>query len=175
MTGLCTPLDGNSTISIKTTGAAGIEAFPQQIWPSAGGNFKVLVMLSPGQNNLDLTYLHNDNVVDSLKIAVNYIPLLQAPPLHLAIMVAKDSPLLIDCPPAKSTGFSSAHADLEAAIAKFRMTAYMWQALTAEDLRKKGLMRRTFRLEEEWAADTVSQRFLNASYNETLAHEGAMR
>lgn len=65
-------------------------------------------------------------------------------------MIAKDSPLLIDCPPQKRGGISSAHSDLDAAINKFRMTAYMWQALTAEDLRVKGLDRRSFRLEEEW-------------------------
>ncbi|KAF2002024.1 metallopeptidase [Amniculicola lignicola CBS 123094] len=90
-------------------------------------------------------------------------------------MVAKDSPLLIDCPAHKRGGFSSTHADLEAAIAKFRMTAYMWQAMTAEDMRLKGLERRTFRLDEEWAADTVSSEFLNARYDESLECEGAMR
>ncbi|KAF2875911.1 metallopeptidase [Massariosphaeria phaeospora] len=90
-------------------------------------------------------------------------------------MVAKDSPLLIDCPPHKRGGFSSAHSDLDAAMAKFRMTAYMWQAMTAEDFRLKGLGRRTFRLDEEWAADTVSRDFLNAGYNDSLDREGAMR
>lgn len=74
-------------------------------------------------------------------------------------MVAKDSPLAIDCPPRKYSGLSSAHSSLEAAIAKFRVTAYMWQALTAEELRKNGLGRRSFRLEEEWAADSLSQSF----------------
>lgn len=33
----------------------------------------------------------------------------------------------------------------------------MWQALTAEELRANGLGRRSFRLEEEWAPDTLSQ------------------
>lgn len=89
------------------------------------------------------------------------MPLLQTPPLHLAILVAKDSPLAIDCPPGKFQGISNAHSGLEAAIKKFRTTAYMWQALTAEELRKNGLGRRSFRLEEEWAADTLSQSFTN--------------
>ena len=74
-------------------------------------------------------------------------------------MVAKDSPLAIDCPARKYNGLSSAHSSLEAAISKFRITAYMWQALTAEELRRLGLGRRSFRLEEEWAADTLSQSF----------------
>ncbi|KAF2787443.1 metallopeptidase [Melanomma pulvis-pyrius CBS 109.77] len=90
-------------------------------------------------------------------------------------MVAKDSPLMIDCPPHKRSGFSSAHSDLDAAIAKLRMTAYMWQAMTAEDLRSKGLGRRTFRLDEEWAADTLSRDFINARHDESLDREGAVR
>jgi hypothetical protein len=60
-------------------------------------------------------------------------------------MIAKDSPLLIDCPPLKRGAISSAQSDLDAAINKFRMTAYMWQTLTAEDMRANGLGRRSFR------------------------------
>jgi len=41
------------------------------------------------------------------------------------------------------------------------MTAYMWQALTAEDLRAKGLGRRAFRLEEEWTTDTLTRHSLH--------------
>ena len=85
-------------------------------------------------------------------------------------MVAKDSPLLIDCPPAKR--ISSTHSNLDAATAKLRMTAYMWQAFTAEDMRQKGLGRRSFRLEEEWTVDTVSQSFIQSSYDDSM--ESAM-
>ena len=93
---------------------------------------------------------------------MRYTPLLQTPPLHLAILIAKDSPLQIDCPPSKFGGISSTHSSLDAAIAKFRMTAYMWQALTAEDLRAKGLGRRAFRLEEEWATSTLTRQSLHS-------------
>ena len=96
------------------------------------------------------------------------------PPLHLAIMIAKDSPLLIDCPMSKKGGISSAHADLDAAVAKFRMTAYMWQALTAEDMRSKGLGRRSFRLEEEWAVGTLSREFLNAAHESSPDYSRAI-
>jgi hypothetical protein len=137
--------------------------------------FKALVMLSPGSNTLSVSHLHNGNFESQMDITVNYIPLLQYPPLHLVIMAASDSPLVIDCPPHKRGGISSAHSDLDAAIAKFRMTAYMWQAMTAEDFRQKGVGRRTFRLDEEWAVDTVSSEFMNAAYDQTLAREGAIR
>jgi hypothetical protein len=119
-------------------------------------------MLSPGSNTVEMIHVKPHGQDASLEINLQYIPLLQYPPLHLAIMVAKDSPLLIDCPPRKAAGYLSAHSDLAAAIEKFRMTAYMWQAMTAEDFRVKGLGRRTFRLEEEWIMDTVSREFANA-------------
>lgn len=98
-----------------------------------------------------------------------YVPLLQRPPLHLAIMIAKDSPLMIDCPPSKFGSLSSAHSSLQAAIAKFRVTAYMWQAFTAEEMRSNGLGRRSFRLEEEWARDTLSSTFANQDFMQSTA------
>ncbi|EJD32777.1 hypothetical protein AURDEDRAFT_77464 [Auricularia subglabra TFB-10046 SS5] len=145
-------------ITVSTADTHGASTFPDQTWPVCASHFKALLMLSPGANVVTLA---NGSVKHSLK--VNYLPLLQYPPLLLAIMVAKDSPLLMDCPPHKARGISSAHSDLDAAIAKLRMAAYMWQALTAEDLRSKGLGRRSFRLEEEWAVDTVSRDFAQAA------------
>ncbi|KAF1930563.1 uncharacterized protein M421DRAFT_418865 [Didymella exigua CBS 183.55] len=166
VTGTCTPSGPGDFISVKTTGANGLEVFPEQTWPVHSSHFKALVMLSPGANTLDFSHMGQDGQAESIKISLLYIPLLQHPPLHLAIMVAKDSPLLMDCPPQKAGGLSSAHSDLSAAIEKFRMTAYMWQAMTAEDMRTRGLGRRTFRLEEEWTADTVSRDFINARHSE---------
>lgn len=54
---------------------------------------------------------------------LNYVPLLETLLLHLTVMIAKDSPLLIDMSPSKA----SSDATFEAIIAKFRITAYMWQ------------------------------------------------
>jgi hypothetical protein len=51
------------------------------------------------------------------------------------------------------------------------MTAYMWQALTAEDMRAKGLGRRSFRIEEEWSHETLSRSFLQIGDG----NEGHMR
>lgn len=129
---------------------------PTQNWPVVAGKWKALIMLNTGQNKVDMSLHHAGTISKRFTLNVVYQPLLQLPPLHLAIMVAKDSPLLIDCPPAKRGAISTAHSTLEAAMVKFRMAAYMWQALTAEDLRSKGLGRRAFRLEEEWGVDTTS-------------------
>lgn len=149
--------------------------FPDQAWPLVDGKFTALVLLSSGLNSLTFRRSGDGDTEVQCELKVTYIPLVETPPLHLAIMVAKDSPLLIDCPPIKHGGISSAHSSLDAAIAKFRMTAYMWQALTAEDMRMKGLKRRSFRLEEEWSADTTSSAFVNASREEELFAVGGMR
>lgn len=132
-------------------------------------------MLSPGLTRLEMTHMVDGQAKHSGTISVNYVPLLQNPPLHLAILVASDSPCFIDCPPHKAAGVSSAHSDLNAAIAKFRMTAYMWQALIAEDMMKKGFGRRTFRLDEQWDVDTTSQSFFKTRHDNVIDQEGAMR
>lgn len=151
-------------LSITSNDQAQNSTFPVQNWPINAKHFKALVILSPGDNFLTFVHLRNGVPATAVNLRLSYVPLLQVPPLHLAIMIAKDSPLIIDCPPRKRSAISSAHADLDAAISKLRMTAYMWQALTAEDLRAKGLGRRSFRLEEEWATDTLSRDFILAAH-----------
>ncbi|KAJ5630602.1 uncharacterized protein N7484_010702 [Penicillium longicatenatum] len=143
---------------------------PVNHWPLNKGQWKALVMLAPGNNKIVFKLHHAGGVSGSLEMAVNYIPLLQLPPLHLAILVAKDSPLFIDCPPAKYGGISTTHSSLDAAIAKLRMSAYMWQAVTAEDFRQKGLGRRSFRLEEEWMSNTT----LQTAHQTTPGDQGRM-
>lgn len=166
----------NGHVSLDSGSTAEGTAFPSQIWPLVDGKFTALVMLSSGPNKLRFSVEKCRTGAEcELEVQVTYIPLLETPPLHLAIMIGKDSPLLIDCPPAKHGGISSTHSSLDAAIAKFRMTAYMWQAMTAEDMRMKGLQRRAFRLEEEWSADTTSSMFLNVFHEEELFAAGAMR
>ncbi|KAM7206057.1 metallopeptidase [Naviculisporaceae sp. PSN 640] len=145
LTGNCQDSHSDSHITISTL--------------SDGGHFKALLILSPGNNNITLS----SSSSQTLTISLRYVPLLQTPPLHLAILIAKDSPLLIDCPPAKFGTFSTTHSSLSAAIAKFRITALMWQALTAEEFRLNGLSRRSFRLEEEWAPSTLSSEHVNST------------
>ncbi|KAI9697146.1 MAG: hypothetical protein M1820_007881 [Bogoriella megaspora] len=160
-------------ISIETVDNFNDSAFPKQTWPLANGHFTALAFLNPGTNELLLKW-QEDTTVALLKLNITYVPLLQNPPLHLAVLVAKDSPLLIDCPAGRYGGISSTHASLDAAITKFRLTAYMWQAFTAEDMRRKGLGRRSFRFNEEWACDTVSSAFQYAS-TENMLWNGAMQ
>lgn len=158
LNGQCQQLDysAEQTSYISVTSASSLNrAETVHHWPVHHGEFKALVMLNPGLNKISFKIHHGSS--GSLDLTITYIPLLQLPPLHLAILVAKDSPLLTDCPPAKYGGISTAHSGIDAAISKLRMAAYMWQALTAEDFRQKGLGRRSFRLEEEWALNTTTR------------------
>ncbi|KAK8085483.1 hypothetical protein PG997_006754 [Apiospora hydei] len=142
-----------------------------QNWPVAAGSnaFRSLLMLQPGPNVADFLLFHQGRVCATASLTLNYQPLLQLPPLNLAIMVAKDSPLMIDCPPAKRGAFTSAHSTLDAAISKLRITAYMWQALLAEEFRSMNLGRRTFRLEEQWETDTTTLSHLQCDSGNTTA------
>ncbi|KAG9255154.1 putative peptidase family-domain-containing protein [Emericellopsis atlantica] len=146
VTGTCQGLNANEEtvkIIIKTGPPGNNVTFPESVWPvSNEGYFKTLVLVSPGENVVVFGAGAHET---------------ETPPLHLAILVGQDSPLLIDCPPAKHAALSSAHSSLDAAVAKFRVTALMWQALTASELHKAGLGRRAFRLEEEWGVDTLSR------------------
>ncbi|MCJ1308725.1 hypothetical protein MMC25_002379 [Agyrium rufum] len=154
---------GQDYVTVTVQGLCKLtEAVVEQTWPVRDNTFRCLILLSPGLNTIDLVHPSGP----PLQISLTYIPLQQIPPLHLAILIAKDSPLLIDCPPHHGAGIASAHGDLNAAVAKFRMTALMMQALLAEDMRAEGLGRRSFRLEEEWVRDTLTR---DALRSESLA------
>ncbi|KAJ1655982.1 hypothetical protein IWQ61_004369 [Dispira simplex] len=122
--------------------------FPTQRCLVVDTHFKSLVPLEPGQNLIRFHYGGQDTY-----LTVYYTPLLQNPPLRLAIMVAKDSPLTFDAPPDKR---GPGKNDLAAAVVKLRCTAYLWQAFTSEQMYRNGFGRRTFRLEEEWQPDTLT-------------------
>lgn len=159
----------NNSVQVSISDEAGATTFPGQRWPVCQGIFRVMLMLSPGTNVVQFKVL--PSVMRTIKLT--YIPLLQTPPLYLAVMVAKDSPLLIGCPPSTQVPHTSAHSSLHAALAKLRMTAYMWQALIADDLYHLGLGRRAFRLEEDWSVDTVSRHYLPLHGGDSAMHSTA--
>ena len=157
--------------------------YPPQNWPIAGGRVTFLAMLSPGLNKLAIRRQGLPSPATGKRpaesdyvLSLTYIPLTQTPPLHLAVLVAQDSPGYMDCPPVKRGTTFSAHTNLTAAADKLRMMAHMWQAATAEAMREAGFGRRAFRLQDKWGLDTSSSAFLLDSREEdAMADEGAMR
>jgi hypothetical protein len=122
-------------------------------------HFKVLVHLIPGPNNLKLTFVPPPEISNhrfTSRLTLHYLPLLQNPPLHLAIVLAKDSAGDFEGPVNQPNG-------IDEAVKRLRMAGYLWQAYTAEQLYRtfgspiNGVSaRRCFRMEEEWIEDTLS-------------------
>lgn len=149
-------LDGTVTVCRLDDG------FPPISWPVCESHFKALVYLTPGANRLRFDFASpklansgSPNPIHSSYVTVHMVPAMNSPPLQLAILVAKDSPETFDAVPARIEREGNG---LETAIRKFRMTAYLWQAFTAEQMWRNKFGRRTFRFEEEWTTGTTNQR-----------------
>lgn len=122
--------------------------------------FKALLYLTTGPNYLRFKYSPpNIHVSDSSsrnhtsELLVHMMPSDGAPPLQLAILLAKDSPGTFDAVPARIEREGN---DLEIAVRKFRMAAYLWQAFTAEQMWRNRFGRRSFRFEEEWTTGAAT-------------------
>lgn len=149
-------IDGNLTITKLD------DDFPAVTWPVCSSRFKGLVYLQPGPNKVRLEFSSpkiansaSTNPIHASYLTVHMIPPLNTPPLQLAIMLAKDSPGMYDATPARAEKEGNM---LETAVSKFRMAAYLWQAFTAEQMRRHKLGRRAFRFEEQWTSGTANHR-----------------
>jgi hypothetical protein len=149
-------LDGSLTISRLD------DNFPPISWPVCDSGFKGLVYLQPGPNRLrfefsspKLANSSSTNPIHTSYLTIHMMPSTQAPPLQLAVVLAKDSPGTFDAVPARREREGDG---LEVAIRKFRMAAYIWQAFTAEQMWRNKLRRRTFGFEEEWTQGTANHR-----------------
>ncbi|KKK13014.1 zinc metalloprotein [Aspergillus rambellii] len=150
------PLDGNVTVFHHQ------DNFPPVTWPVTSSHFKALVHLAPGPNRLRFDFTSTKSSSTSLHqathsswICVNYLPLVNSPPLHLVILLGKDSDGTFDAVPERKQKEGN---NLETAIRKYRMAAYLWQAFTGEQMFRNNFGRRCFRFEEEWQPGTLSQR-----------------
>lgn len=136
-----------------------LDNFPPTSWPVCDSHFKALLHLSPGPNKLRLDFVparssNGAPTTHSSWTSINYLPLNNAPPVQLVILLAKDSPGTFDAIPQRAQAEGNG---LDTAIRKFRMSAYLWQAFTGEQMQRAGFARRCFRYEEEWQEGTVSQ------------------
>ncbi|PYH33579.1 zinc metalloproteinase family protein [Aspergillus neoniger CBS 115656] len=150
------PLDGTVTVSHHQ------DSFPSVPWPVTSAHFKTLVHLVPGPNRLRFDFVtakHSSGsahqTVHTSYICINYLPLVNTPPLHLVVLLGKDSDGTFDAVPERQQREGNG---LETAIQKYRMAAYLWQAFTSEQMFRNNFGRRCFRFEEEWQAGTLSRR-----------------
>ncbi|CCD23401.1 putative metalloendopeptidase NDAI_0B03670 [Naumovozyma dairenensis CBS 421] len=139
----------------KTSGAQSIQVqhpqLPPLTFPINEDFFKATVILTPGENKF--TFITDKNV--SQQITCYYTPLLQDQPIHLCLILAKDSPMKFDSPKdqiAKENG-----NDLYLAIKKLRMAGRLLQAFTNEQMLRNGFGHRTVQFVEEYTLDTEFQ------------------
>lgn len=149
-------VDGTLTVSRLD------DNFPPISWPVCESRFKALVYLNPGANRLRFDFSSpklansgSSNHIHASYLTVHMIPPVGAPPLQLAILLAKDSPGTFDAAP---TRIEREGNGLDIAIRKFRMAAYLWQAFTAEQMWRNKFGRRAFRFEEEWTTGAANHR-----------------
>ncbi len=138
------------------------DEFPPINWPVNESHFKALVYLTPGPNKLRFDFAspklansNTSNPMHSTYLTINMIPPSSSPPLHLCILLGKDSAATFDSTPAR---IEKEGNGLDTAIKKFRMAAYLWQAFTAEQMVRNKLGRRCFRFDEEWQTGTANYR-----------------
>ncbi|OQE28576.1 hypothetical protein PENSTE_c003G08522 [Penicillium steckii] len=164
------PLDGNVTVFHHQ------DNFPSLGWPVTASHFKALVHLVPGPNRLRFDFVSpklstgsNYPAVHSTWININYLPLVNSPPLHLVVLLGKDSEGTYDAVPERQEREGNG---LEMAIRKYRTAAYLWQAFTGEQMYRNNLGRRCFRFEEEWQSGSLSRRDSTAGQmrNEAKVH-----
>ena len=109
------------------------DTFPPTYWPVSESYFKALVHLSPGPNKLRFDFtspkLSSGSITanHSSWISINYLPLVNNPPLDLVILLGKDSTGTFDAVPERIKREGNG---LDVAIRKYRMAAYLWQAFT---------------------------------------------
>jgi hypothetical protein len=164
------PIDGNVSVIHHQ------DSFPPTQWPVTDSYFKALIYLQPGPNRLRLDFTSpklsspdGQPQTHSSWISINFLPLISSPPLHLCILVAKDSPETYDAVPERIQREGN---NLATAIRKFRCAAYLWQAFTAEQMNRNGFGRRCYRYEEEWQPGTLTWRDLQTGTmrNEAKIH-----
>ncbi|KAJ5095366.1 hypothetical protein NUU61_004722 [Penicillium alfredii] len=150
------PLDGNVTVYHHQ------DNFPSLAWPVTASHFKALVHLVPGPNRLRFDFVSPKlssgsahPAIHSAWICVNYLPLVNSPPLQLVILLGKDSDGTYDAVPERAAREGNG---LDMAIRKYRMASYLWQAFTGEQMFRNNFGRRCFRFEEEWQSGSLSRR-----------------
>jgi hypothetical protein len=147
--GKCGPQSTSGTIWVTPHH----NSFPAIPFPVANSTFKSLIHLLPGENIVTLDFRPASGYESYTSVfVVTYVPLLQNPPLHLAIIVGSDTPGKYDdvpgCPEPPT---------IETAAKRLRMAGYLWQAYTAAEMHAHGMKGRTFRLDEGWLPDTLTR------------------
>lgn len=136
------------------------KVFPPQYAEINNSQFKALVHVSPGEPNVfavhaldkahmdDRGYAQNTRQLsESGSLTLFFNPLPENKPVHLCVVLGKDSRGLYDMPKYKS--HKGQVAQLETAIQRLKVAARMMQAFTQDEFHRLGLSNRSFQFVEE--------------------------
>lgn len=137
--------------------------FPPQCFEVNNGNFKALIHVSPNEKNkLKIEIMDNGHmnpfgfpeyshgkpqVVDKSELNINFNPLPQNKPVHLCVLVGKDSQGSYDMPHYRLK--RGEQANLQTAIKKLKVGGRLMQSFTQDDMRSTGMSNRSFQFVEE--------------------------
>ncbi|KAL6930893.1 hypothetical protein ACO0R3_004017 [Hanseniaspora guilliermondii] len=129
------------------------------------GFFKATIELVPGSNPLIFTT--NSNHI--LNFAINFTPLTSNKPIHLCLLVAKDSPLKYDTNDIKEANLSG-ETHLNLAIQKLQIAGRLAQAYTNEQMYRNGYSQRTMQFVEEFSTSKLYRQDPNLSKSNIKIH-----
>ncbi|GMM35935.1 putative metalloendopeptidase [Saccharomycopsis crataegensis] len=152
--------------------------FPPQTFEVNSHNFKLLVHLVQGENELIITQYsgkfvngvpHYDQTPTyrpiQLTYHLNYKKMVENPTTNLCLLLAKDSPGVFDSPEYKIKREGN---DINTAVRKLRFGARLMEAFTSEQMRRNGFGNRCFRFTEEAAIDSLSSQERGNVQRETV-------
>lgn len=142
----------------------GNKVFPPQFFEVNQSRFKAVVHVSPEEPNqfdatiLDKAYLdprgfpvNNEKPVDSASLTLYFYPLPQNKPVHLCVILGRDSNGGYDMPKYKLA--RGEVANLDTAVQRLKVAARMMQAFTQDEFHRLGLSNRSF----QWVEESVSR------------------
>ncbi|KAM9886863.1 hypothetical protein OXX69_013564, partial [Metschnikowia pulcherrima] len=133
------------------------EAIPPQAFEVNNSQFKALLHVSPGENIFQVYHVNagisgipgqngssnsGSNTIDEGRLTLHYQPLPANKPIHLCVILGKDSMGAYDMPSYKSR--RGEPSNLDAAVQKLKVAGRMMQAFTQDEFHRLGLSNRCF-------------------------------
>lgn len=139
----------------------GNKVFPPQVFEVNDGHFKALVHVSEGSNDFKIEVFDNGSVdphgfaafngqphvADKGRLQLHFNQLPQNKPVHLCLILGKDSNGSYDLPAYKRQ--RGEQANLDTAIRKLKVAGRLMQAFTQDEFRRLGMSNRSFQFVEE--------------------------
>lgn len=137
---------------------------PQYAEVHSNGNFKALLHVSPGKTNTFEVEVSENGLINSLgfpdyknggqrhvvdlgKLSLKFNPLTNNKPVHLCLILGRDSNGSYDMPSYRLK--RGEVANLDSAVKKLKVAGRLMQSFTQDDFRSVGLSNRSFQFVEE--------------------------